>query len=197
MIDARAKEATRSALIEVAAIELPDAETIIATRRARHRARVARASAAILVLFGLISGVAVLATRAPSTGHVATSRPTPTTASSPSGLSLKGSHAAACHTELFQAVYGCQWETHAATSSDIAAVSVRNTGTNGWVVDLTLTPAAATRFAQDTIMSASVDDAAVNATRSEHGTVVLAAAATEPWDAKTANSVAARIRDTH
>jgi hypothetical protein len=196
MIDARARDATRSALIEVAAIVLPDAETVIATRRARHRARLARASAAILVLFTLTSGVAVLATRSRSTGHIATSRLTPTTAPSRAGLSLNGTHAGACHTELFQAVFGCDWETHAATSSDIAAVSVRDTRANGWVVDLTLTPAATTRFAQDTIMSASVDGAAVNVTRGEHGTVELAGVATESWDAKTAYSIAARILDT-
>jgi hypothetical protein len=194
MIDTRAREATRRALVEVAAIELPEAETVIARRRARHRARVARTSAAVVVAIMLISGVAALATRGRSTAHVAISRPTPTTASSiPAGLSLNGYRARACKTELFQAVYGCTWETDAGTSSDIAAASVRHAGTNGWVVDLTLAPAAASRFANDAIMSASVDGVRVNAAHGEHGTVVLAAAGTEPWDAKTASSVAARI----
>lgn len=194
MIDMRAREATRSALLELAAIELPDAETVIARRRARHRARVGRVSAAIVVLLTLISGLAVVATRERSTGHVATSHITPET--TPAGLSLKGSHARACHTELFQAVYGCNWETNAGASSDIAAVSVRDTRANGWVVDLTLTPAAATRFAQDTILSASVDGVAINVARGEHGMLVLAGAGTDSWDAKTANAVAARVVET-
>ena len=196
MIDTRAREARRRALLEVEAIEVPEAETVIARRRARQRARVVRTSAAVVVLITLISGVAVLATREHSTTDVAIGAPPSTTVSpSPAGLVLKGFHARKCNAQLFQAVYGCAFETHSGTSSDVAASSVRD-GTNGWVVDLTLTPAAAARFEPDTIISASVDGVHVNAARGKPGTLVLAGAGITPWDAATATSIAVRIVET-
>jgi hypothetical protein len=197
MIDTRAREATRRALLEVEAIELPEAETVIARRLARHRARMVRTSAAVVVLLALISGVAVFAARERSTSdHVAISGPPSTTPSppAPAGLVLKGFHAQECDKgELFQAVYGCSFGTDSGTSADVAAVSGRDTGTNGWVVDVTLAPTAAARFARDATISASLDGVPVSVARGEHGTLVLARAGSTPWDANAANSVAARI----
>jgi hypothetical protein len=196
MIDTRAREATRRALLEVETIELPEAETVIARRLARHRARMVRTSAAVVVLFALISGVAVLGARERSTSHVEISGPPSTTPSppAPAGLVLKGFHAQECDKgELFQAVYGCSFGTDSGTSADVAAASARTTGTNGWVVDVRLAPTAAARFARDATISASLDGVPVSVARGEHGTLVVASAGSTPWDANAANSVAARI----
>ena len=191
MIETRAREASRRALLEVEAIELPDSETVIGRRQARHRARVARTGAGVVVLIALVASVAVVARRESSKVNV--SGPPPTTVSpAPAGLSLSGFHAQQCDEgEMFQAVYGCSFALDSGTSADVASASPRDTGTNGWVVDLTLTPAAATRLAKDVTLTASVDGVQVGVTRDGDGVLVLAGST--PWDAATANSVAARI----
>jgi hypothetical protein len=195
MIETRAREASRRALLEVQAIELPDVEAVISQRHARHRARVARVSAGVVVLIALVASVAVVARHDSSKVNV--SGPPPTTVSPAPGLTFSGFHAQQCDEgEMFQAVYGCSYVLDSGTSADVARASARDSGTNGWVVDLTLTPSAATRFAKNASITASIDGVQVGVTRVGDRVLVLAGAGGTPWDANAANAVAARITAT-
>ena len=90
----------------------------------------------------------------------------------------------------FQGIDGCGLVPDSGTSSDIASVSVQHDGRNGWVIGLTLTPAAAKRFAEDAMYNAYIDGVQISATPGERGTLVLTGPAIRRWDAHTANVLA-------
>jgi hypothetical protein len=189
-VDTRAREAAHRAHQEVAAIEVPDVDAVVGRRRVRHHARLTSASAAVVVLIAVGSGVAVIASRDAGRPPVAVSPSTPATVPTQPGLSFQSFHMRACP---FQGIDGCGLVPDSGTSSDIASVSVDRDGRNGWVIGLTLTPAAAKRFAEDAMYNAYIDGVQVSATPGERGTLVLAGSAVRPWDADTANVLAARI----
>jgi hypothetical protein len=189
-IDTRAREAAHRAHQEVAAIVVPDADAVVGRRRVRHHARLAMASAAAVVLIAVGSGVAVISSRDTGRRPVAVNPSTPTTAPTQPGLSFQSFHTSSCP---FQGIDGCGLVPDSGTSSDIASVSVQHDGASRWVIDLTLTPAAAKRFAKDAMYNAYIDGVQVSATPGERGTLVLAGSASGPWDVDTANVLAARI----
>jgi hypothetical protein len=188
-IDTRAREEAHRAHQEVAAIEVPNFEAVIGRRRARRNARLVMASAAVVVVVAIMSGVAAVATR--DGGPTVAVSPSPPTAPVRAGLSFQSFHLQACN---FAGIDGCTLVPDSGTSSDIAsAVVVRNQGRAGSVIELTLTPAAAQRFAKDTIYTASLDGVPVNAAMGENRRLVLSRAGTTQWSEQAANAVAARI----
>jgi hypothetical protein len=190
-IDTRGKEAAQRAHEELALLDVPDVEMVIRARRAqRRRTRTAWVfSAAAIVLAG--AGIGVLGTRDGSSPHASFVQSTPTTTPVRAGLSFVSFHWGGCP---FQGIDGCTSVSDEGSSSDVAAASVRNDdATKGAVIVVTLTPAAAERFAHDSVYQAYIDGGAVNMVRGARGTLVLSRDAVNSWDTGTAQALAARI----
>jgi hypothetical protein len=190
-IDTRGKEAAQRAHEELAALDVPDVEMVVRSRRAqRRRTRTAwMFSAAAILLAG--AGVGALATRDGSSPHATVSQATPTTTPVRAGLSFVSFHWRGCP---FQGIDGCTSVSDDGSSADVAAASVRHDdATKGAVIVVTLTPAAAERFAHDSAYQASIDGRAVNMVRGARGTLVLSRDAVNSWDTGTAQALAARI----
>jgi hypothetical protein len=193
-IDTRAREAARRAREDVAAIEVPAAEAVVGRRRARRHARFALASGAVVLLVAG-AGVGVAATRDGSSPQVAVTAPSPPAAPPRAGLSFTSFHSEGCPLQgIAEAgIDGCVPVPDSGTSSAVASASVRNDNRNGSVIDLTLTPAAAKRFADDSIFIAYIDGVHINVVRGPNGTLVLSGDAARPWDGATAEVLAQRI----
>jgi len=190
-IDTRGREAARRALEELAALDVPDVEMVVRSRRAQRRQRRTAwvFSAGAVLLAG--AGVGALATRDGSSPHASVSQSTPTITPVRSGLSFVSFHWQGCP---FQGIDGCTSVSDDGTSSDVAAASVRNDdATKGSVIVVTLTPAAAQRFASDSVYRAYIDGVEVNMVPGASGTLVLSRDAVNSWDTNTARALAARI----
>lgn len=196
MIETRAREAAHRARLDVALVDVPDAETVINRRTSLRRARAARRSAAVLLVLIVGSGVGVVAARRDTSSRLDISRPSPTPTSTPArpGLSFESFHTTSCDSKNGgYALDGCVLVHDQGTSADVVTASPRDGGANGWVIDVTLTANSAPRFANQSIFNATIDGATVNASASDAGRLTLSGVGATPWDATTAQALAERV----
>jgi hypothetical protein len=196
MIETRAREAARRAHLEVASIDVPDVEAVVDRRTMLKRARVVRRSAAVVVLIAVGSAAGLVAARRDDKSRVDVNTPTPTTptTSLPArpGLSFESIHTTSCEPEnLSYGLDGCQYVHDIGTSADVASASARDGGATGFVIDVRLKAASATKFANHAIFNAVIDVSSVIATNSGSGTLTLSGST--PWNVITANELLARI----